>query len=334
MKNYEQWEITKNPPEQLDGADLLRYCAQVGTLAPSTHNTQPWKCTIDGESIIVGPDFSKQLPHGDPIDRGVYISLGCFITNMRCAAAHYGKGLEADQILKDDVLSVRFALRELKVDEKVYFNLFTVVADRVSDKSEYSKTALPIEVRALLEARLGDAITTIITDKSAIYEASRQYVLSAGAMAKSKLFRKELSGWLRHNLTRSHDGMPGFVSNLPLLISIIGPHAMPHLAAAAQLQVKKDARKIASSPAFAVIYSQLNNPENWLEVGELYELIALLAVSNGLAMTPMAGMIEEPSGRAFLSQFNEELLAQFFFRLGYSDVGIPRHTPRRALVFP
>lgn len=46
------------------------------TLAPSGHNTQPWKFSIKDESILIYPDYSRSLPVVDPDDHALFISLG------------------------------------------------------------------------------------------------------------------------------------------------------------------------------------------------------------------------------------------------------------------
>jgi hypothetical protein len=46
------------------------------TLAPSGHNTQPWKFSVDSNVIRLFPDFSRRLPVVDPDDHALNISLG------------------------------------------------------------------------------------------------------------------------------------------------------------------------------------------------------------------------------------------------------------------
>lgn len=65
---------------------LLRYAV----LAPSGHNTQPWAFTIVPEGIEVFADYTRRLPHLDPDDRELLMSVGAAIMNLRVAAAHFG----------------------------------------------------------------------------------------------------------------------------------------------------------------------------------------------------------------------------------------------------
>ncbi len=45
-----------------EAIELIRFA----TLAPSGHNTQPWKFTINENSIQICPDLSRCLPVVDP----------------------------------------------------------------------------------------------------------------------------------------------------------------------------------------------------------------------------------------------------------------------------
>lgn len=63
----------------MDEATRAELAEAIGyaTLAPSTNNTQPWKFEIAEGTIRVLPDFGRCLPVADPLNRELYISLGC-----------------------------------------------------------------------------------------------------------------------------------------------------------------------------------------------------------------------------------------------------------------
>ncbi len=50
--------------------EAIRYA----TMAPSTHNTQPWKFEIHQASIRLLPDYSRRLPMLDTLDRELWIA--------------------------------------------------------------------------------------------------------------------------------------------------------------------------------------------------------------------------------------------------------------------
>lgn len=73
--------------------DLLRYAS----LAPSGHNTQPWKFQADGRRIVILPDFAQRTPIVDPDDHHLYVSLGCAAENLALSCA--ARGSQASFVL-------------------------------------------------------------------------------------------------------------------------------------------------------------------------------------------------------------------------------------------
>ncbi|HEY9119502.1 MAG TPA: hypothetical protein VIN33_07070 [Marinobacter sp.] len=55
-------------------------------LAPSSHNTQPWRFRISTSTIDLYADRTRALPVNDPADRELTISCGCALFNL-CVGA-------------------------------------------------------------------------------------------------------------------------------------------------------------------------------------------------------------------------------------------------------
>lgn len=64
-------------------AELLVYYA---TIAPSSHNTQPWHFEWTGDQLRVYPDLTRWLPVADADRRELYISVGCALENLQLTA--------------------------------------------------------------------------------------------------------------------------------------------------------------------------------------------------------------------------------------------------------
>jgi len=54
--------------ESNDGTLDLKELVRLGTLAASSHNTQPWQFQLQERSITILPDFSRRCPVVDPDD--------------------------------------------------------------------------------------------------------------------------------------------------------------------------------------------------------------------------------------------------------------------------
>lgn len=72
----------------------------MAALAPSSHNTQPWRFRVSESVIDLLADRTRALPVNDPEDRELTISCGCALMNLRAAAASQGFRAEV-QPLRD-----------------------------------------------------------------------------------------------------------------------------------------------------------------------------------------------------------------------------------------
>ena len=81
---------------QPDRSQTLRRAAVRATLAPSIHNTQPWRFVLSADALEIHADRSRQLRVLDPRGRQMTISCGCALFNARAsmAAAGYDPAVE------------------------------------------------------------------------------------------------------------------------------------------------------------------------------------------------------------------------------------------------
>ena len=62
-------------------------------LAPSVHNTQPTRWTIDGNALILSLDKNRLLQVGDPTARDARLSMGAALHGTSIAANRNGLGV-------------------------------------------------------------------------------------------------------------------------------------------------------------------------------------------------------------------------------------------------
>jgi hypothetical protein len=70
--------------------DFIRYA----TLAPSGHNTKPWKFRPGEGGVDILPDFSRRTPVVDPDDHHLFVGLGCSAETLAIAAGARGRPCE------------------------------------------------------------------------------------------------------------------------------------------------------------------------------------------------------------------------------------------------
>ncbi len=64
-----------------DEATKLREIARYATMAPNSHNTQPWMIRIENLSLTFSPDLTRRCSVVDPDDHDLHVSLGCAAEN-------------------------------------------------------------------------------------------------------------------------------------------------------------------------------------------------------------------------------------------------------------
>jgi hypothetical protein len=73
---------------------LLRYAV----LAPSSHNTQPWRFRVDADGVELRADRTRRLPVVDPHDGELVISCGAALETLRLAARRSGDEFHVDPL--------------------------------------------------------------------------------------------------------------------------------------------------------------------------------------------------------------------------------------------
>ena len=85
------WDLDASDfPSTGDIEDQARFLLRYAVLAPSSHNSQPWRFRVAGNEIDVGADESRWLEAAGPEKRELYISVGCALENLCIAAEHFG----------------------------------------------------------------------------------------------------------------------------------------------------------------------------------------------------------------------------------------------------
>ena len=109
--------MRQQDPLEEQVADMVH----AATLAPSMHNTQPWRFRLlrDAETIELYADPDRMLPHSDPHGRAVHIACGAALFNLRVAAATAGRQTMV-RLLPATAEPLLLALDQANVDEAVF----------------------------------------------------------------------------------------------------------------------------------------------------------------------------------------------------------------------
>lgn len=333
-KNYEAWEVSESDfPANGPREEKLEFLLRYAILAPSGPNTQPWKFAIHEEGISVFADLSRALPFVDPINRTLYMSLGCAIANLEIAGGHFGfapsisyfpRGQESDLVA--EVLLLPADRRPADGQE----DLFPQIQRRHTTKDRYENGS--IEPSALLEIEksinLPGLYISLFADKD--FKANMADLVSRAHQTQlaKKEFRQNLGEWLRNNWTAEPDGMPLYTFGVPDAVSLGFPAAFKEFDLSRAV-IYRDSGLIHGCSTLAVLSSDQDDKLTWTVCGFFLEKLLLRATSYDIR----ASFFSQPIG---LADLREELKAQvnrghpqLLFSLGIAKPMRP--SPRRPL---
>jgi hypothetical protein len=251
----------------------MREFVRSATLAASGHNTQPWLFAIKENAIEIHPDYRRRLPIVDPLDRELWISLGCALENLLVAARANGYTPEVTYPDPADFIHIR-----LTPDTAQNSPLMAAIPFRQNTRSEYDGQliknddlpqvqAVPLEPDVVMHFILNPL------ELKTVMEYVDQGNLSQFA---DRAFVNELTAWIRFNnkeALAALDGLYSPCSGNPQVPRWLGKMVVG--GTKPQQQADADAKKLRSSPGVVVIASESDDKTSWVRTGQVYERLAL-----------------------------------------------------------
>ncbi len=319
-----------SPEEQY--AFLLRYVV----LAPSTHNTQPWKFAVSREGIEVYGDYARRMPVVDPGNREMLMSIGAAVFNLRVAAAHFGVQCHVEYNLSgDSERPLAFARLEPSLSHSGeaagYDSLFPFLTMRHTTRAPFLLTRIPASILERLNAAgaRSRASLRISTDGALNSKIADLVAEAERAQLADQEFRKDLAGWIRPEGSEHEDGVTAGALGLEGPASKLAPYIARTLDLS-KVRAAQDKNLCIDAPALAVILGEDSVP-HWLDAGEMLEHLLLMVVREGMHFSYFNLPIHVPEFRARIrGLLGSSSWPQLLLRLGYC-LAMPPRTPRRPL---
>ncbi|MFA5771043.1 MAG: hypothetical protein WC894_06170 [Patescibacteria group bacterium] len=357
-QNYSIWQTTPLQPEEftkLSSKEQLTHLCLTAHLAPSSHNTQPWRFEIvpDRTEIIINIDKELILPASDINGRQTIISIGCAIANIKVAANYFGYQVETT-ILNNDkqifkptenhiglipIIKVKMLP---KTSTENFGDIYQAIFKRKVTRAEYLENSeLPVKILEEINSFTNDKIKIhIVSDRLRRLTISEFQGQADNFVINSKKFSRELGEWLLPNNTTSNVGMPGIgfgLGNDEADRLHRGLKGEIPLNPADGLKFSTGGKiGIEKSPAICFLTAADDTIENWIAAGEIVENIFLKLVANGIMFTMHAGITEVSLiNKLFSMSFlgtSRKILS--LFRMGYLkriEDGDRPHSPRLPL---
>lgn len=264
---------------QPDLPELVRYA----TLAPNSHNTQPWRFHLQDRSITIRPDYLRRTPAVDPDDHHLFISLGAAVETLAIAGTATGRPGEV-VVEGDGSAGATFAFSPAKAHPDA---LLDAITRRQSCRANYDGQPVPAAELAILEgaAALPGVQTILIADQPRLKAIRDLVVAGNGAQMADRAFMHELKDWLRFNpraAIRHGDGLYAAASGNPILPTPLGKAAFDRFFTAAA-ENDRYASQVMSSAGVAVFVGERADKASWLNIGRACQRFALAATSLGLS---------------------------------------------------
>ncbi len=311
-----------------DRHDLRTRLLDAAVLAPSMHNTQPWRFEAGSRTVRVYRDLERWLRAEDPRQTALYISLGAVVLNLRVAAAEFGYlahlSLLPDPRDDDHVATLTLATG-LSYDPELR-PLFPYLWRRRTNRSPFESRRVPDCVLRDLEAtaRVERGVLEVVSDA----ERVRRLLGLAAQGTVSELLElaklEERARWVGG--CRRHDGIPTSALGP---VPVDGPSVVRDLAVR-QADRQRPVARFEPQPLLGMLSVRRDDRLGWLTAGQALERVLLTAAQWGLSVS----FLNQALNREELTRPGDQpdeaaLHPQMLLRLGYAP--LPDPTPRRPL---
>ncbi|HEU5269697.1 MAG TPA: nitroreductase family protein [Jatrophihabitans sp.] len=287
---------------QLTVAQALRRAAARATLAPSIHNSQPWRFVLTNGVLEMHADRSRQLHVLDPACRQLLISCGCALFNARVALAAAGY---PDVVHRFPVPTQSGLLAQISVGSAGQVSnpclgvLDPVIELRHSNRRRFADERVPAAlVDHLIAAAAAEGAALLpVTDEAKLVTTAVLAQRAAAIEDADPAYRAELRAWTTDEPDRA-DGVPaaavprsGTQSYDDIPIRDFDTRGTGGLPAATHSSIDQ---------CLLLLWTPGDNPLAWLQAGEGLQRALLELTRQGYVASIMSQVAEVPAVRAML----------------------------------
>ena len=305
----------------------LAQAARTAGLAPSIHNTQPWHWRVDGSTLDLRAERSRQLAFTDPVGRMLVISCGTALHHARLALAAEGWAVTVSRLPEDNDqdLLARLTVTGREAVTPAAMRLLQTARIRHTDRRPLSNTPVePAVIDALRATCHAEDTRMHVLRPDAIVELAAAAARAQTIEELDPSWRDELAYWAGG----ARDGGLGVPDE-------VIPRTEPATTVPARDFGRSGDLAVGSghdtAAVYAILYGDEDSPTAWLRAGEALSAVWLDAIEHDLAAVPLSAAVEVIGTRLALRRMLAGVGEPFLvLRLGIADPDHPgpSHTPR------
>lgn len=306
-------------PAPLHVSDAHREILYLASLAPSSHNTQPWQ--VRGASPncwIIQADPRGKLPAVDPHNRELLLSIGAFIENLAIAAGSMGFSAQVEVIARSS-LEKDVARIVLTQDAFSPYPVERIRNRRTVRNGQLNKEISTGHIKTFMEAAEGQVIYFPTGSQDAHYLQDAA-VENFRIQTNRDAAQRELVRWLRLNDTVARMHRDGLSAEGMEITGVKG-WFVRHYASPEDFMkqgyrkqgIDQVANLAGQGGGWLVITSRGDSPAELIDTGRRFERLALVARELNIGIHPMSQILEEQRGAFQIAGS----LPQFVLRVGY-----------------
>jgi hypothetical protein len=278
-----------------NGAAALQRAAVRATLAPSVHNTQPWRFVLRPDGLEVHADRSRRLTVLDPRGRQLVISCGCALFNARVSLAAAGYDAVVERFPdgpESDVLA-RLTLPAAADDWVPIGSLDASIDLRRTNRRSFADEQVPPAVlQELVEAAVAEGAELFVIDRPEDREATERLSQRANQIENADpAYLAELRAWTTDDPRRPDGVWAGTVPYSGVGAESDDPLHPRNFDTRGMGWLPSDTHSEAD-PCLLLLGDLADGPDAWLRTGEVLERTWLEITRRDFVASPVTQVVE------------------------------------------
>jgi hypothetical protein len=302
----------------------LKRMLHLASLAPSSHNTQPWRVhVIDGTHLGLSIDPHRCLPVVDPKRREMSISMGAFVENLAHAASATRWCVETAQTAQSPAATPLCSLRLRPDDGNEKAVDLNLLQRRRTVRKNLTGEADAVAACTRLSAARGDAL--FVPMKSGLAEKIGRLTAEAfAAQTADDAAQTELADWIRLKNRDARQKRDGLTTESLEISGMAGWVVRTFMNRGSVTKesfrergIAETRQRVAEGAGWFVLTSPTDSVTDCIDAGRRFERLALSCVPLGISLHPMSQALEyEDTRRALRDLLGIRERPQMLLRAG------------------